>query len=393
MAFIMPSKRSSLRVLVLGRRLLASSVRYPAPAATFNFRLQADGSGPVTSDGEATVGAPVGAAPRRNQEVDVLRGVAAFWVVLSHYLPYWKRYLGWAPIIVPNTWGQYAVWLFFIISGFVIFSTLDRSKTVTDFAVLRFSRLYPAYWATLLFATSVGALVFGNHVWLRGLVANLTMFEEFFGFPGADNVYWSLTVELGFYLLAGTLFALRLHRRPQVVVAAWLGAAVIWVLTLRTPGADHRDWFALLLALDFSPFFAIGIVLYDVTKHGWSASRIGLIAFAMIAEFVIAGWTGLGVAVVVAGLVGLAIHGHLRFLVSKGTLWLGSISYSLYLIHRNLGYDLLSWLHAHGLGPGVAVPLTILGALGLATVTTHAIEKPAMRQIRLWYARRNATRS
>lgn len=338
----------------------------------------------ATSGGETTR-VPVTAAHRRYDEVDVLRGLAALWVVLSHYLPHWNRYLGWAPVIVPNLWGQYAVWLFFVISGFVIFSTLDRSKSVADFAVLRFSRLYPTYWVTLLFATLASVLVFGEQLWVGGLLANLTMFQKILGYGDFDTVYWSLAVELAFYMNAGVLFALGLHRRPQLIVVSWLGVACIWALALDTPGTVHRDWLALLFALDYSPYFAMGIVFFDVTKHGWSASRAGLIVLALVAEFLISGWLGLRVALFIVPLFVLAIRGRLRFLVSKVTLWLGAISYSLYLIHRNLGYASLNWMHGRHIGPAVAMPIAILGALALATIATYGVEKPAMRHIRMLY--------
>ncbi len=315
----------------------------------------------------------------------MLRGFAAFWVVLSHYLPYWNRYIGTAPTIVPNPWGVDAVKLFFVISGFVIYMSLERCKTVTDFAVLRFSRLYPTYWAALAVVTGLSVLVFGDHFWLRGFVVNATMLQDYVGIPRFDNVFWSLTVEMSFYLIAGTLFALGLHRRTLTFVVVWLLSTIVWVLVFHSVDREHRHWLAVIFALDFSPYFGMGIVFFEATKKGWSAARAGVIALAMATEFLMAGWVGLLVAAIVAALFLLAIRGHLRFLVSRVTLWLGAISYALYLVHRNLGYKSLTWLHEHGFGPGLAVPLTILEVLALSTLLTYGIEKPALRRIRVWY--------
>jgi peptidoglycan/LPS O-acetylase OafA/YrhL len=105
----------------------------------------------------------------------------------------------------------------------------------------------------------------------------------------------------------------------------------------------------------------------------------------MATEFLIAGWVGLCVALIVAILFVLAIRGNLRFLVSKVTLWLGAISYALYLVHRNLGYESLDWLHEHHVSPAVAVPVTILGALAIASLVTYGVERPALRCIRSWH--------
>ncbi|HYM36497.1 MAG TPA: acyltransferase, partial [Steroidobacteraceae bacterium] len=149
----------------------------------------------------------------RLQGIDLLRGFASLWVVLSHYIPHWNDTIAPTLVIVPREYGRFAVYLFFAISGFVIFMTLDRCKTVTDFVVLRFSRLYPAYWATLLFATAISVAVFGARFWSGGFIVNLTMLQEFLRYPNFDVAYWSLTAELAFYLNAAWLFALGWHRR------------------------------------------------------------------------------------------------------------------------------------------------------------------------------------
>jgi peptidoglycan/LPS O-acetylase OafA/YrhL len=281
--------------------------------------------------------------------------------------------------------------LFFVISGFVIFMTLDRCRSVSEFAVLRFSRLYPTYWATLLLATLISVSIFGNKLWLGGMLANLTMFQEFLRYPHMDVVYWSLSLELAFYLNAAWLFALGWHRQPRLVVAIWLGVACVWALAspVVAPGQEPvRDWLALLFALDFAPYFAIGVVFFDAMKHAWSPSRVGLIAFAVAAEFVIHGGSGLAVIAIILALFFAATHGYLRLLASKPMLWLGAISYSLYLIHRNLGYQLLDWMHAHGVGVGLAMPIAVLSALLLATLLTYCIERPALARLRSWYRRR-----
>ena len=332
------------------------------------------------------------AARVRLQEIDVLRGCAALWVMFTHYIPHWNDRLSPIQVVIPNAFGIYAVQLFFVISGFVIFMTLDRCRSVSDFAVMRFSRLYPAYWAALLLATLISVFVFGEAFWSGGVLINLTMFQEFLRFPHLDVVYWSLSLELAFYLNAAWLFALGWHRRVRMVVAMWLLGACVWALTLPViaPGQEpQRDWLALMFALDFAPYFAIGIVFFDAMKRAWSLSRVGLIVLAIAAEFLMRGWNGVAVITVILLLFFAATHGYLRFLVSKPTLWLGAISYSLYLIHRNLGYQMLDWLHARQVDVALAVPIAMLGALLLASLLTYGIERPALARIRSWYRKRN----
>ena len=85
----------------------------------------------------------------RFRGLDVLRGLAAVYVMLSHYTSFCLKEFGEVPFHVPSETGNYAVWLFYMISGFVIYFTIERSKTWVDFAVSRATRLYPIYWITL----------------------------------------------------------------------------------------------------------------------------------------------------------------------------------------------------------------------------------------------------
>jgi peptidoglycan/LPS O-acetylase OafA/YrhL len=321
----------------------------------------------------------------RYDSIDVLRGFASIWVVLSHFLPHWNDHYGSTLILVSNAQGVDAVRLFFVISGFVIFMTLEKCRHLADFAWMRFSRLYPAYLASLVLATGIGWALFGAYFWPGGFLANLTMFDEFLGFPPSDVVYWSLTVELAFYLNVAWIFVLGWHRRPKTMVFVWLIAALIWSFFVPAPKVLERGWLEHLFDLDQAPFFALGIVFYDAVKRGWSRAGAALAVFALAVEGRFHGWKGALIAALIALIIQAAIRGHLRFLVGRATLWLGAISYSLYLIHRNLGYSGLDWLHARGMGPGLAIPLVIAAALAAASLLAYGLEKPALERLRRVY--------
>lgn len=327
---------------------------------------------------------------RRIQQIDVLRGFAAVWVMLSHYQPYWSRTFEPTFIIVPNSFGVHAVELFFVISGFVIFMTLDSCKTVIDFAVLRFSRLYPAYWTALAISTIAGLVLLGDHLWPGGLLANATMFQQFLGFPHNDIVFWSLTVEMAFYLNVAWLFALGLHTRPKRVLAVWLIAASVWAIVHPRPdgpffGTDPRMWPALFFALDFAPYFSTGVIFFDAMKHGWSQRRFAILGLAVVTQGLIGGWVAVAIMLTIMAIFWLAVTSRLSMIVSKATLLLGAISYPLYLCHRSLGYATLNWMHARHVNALIAIPITIVGALTLATLITYFVERPATRAIRHWY--------
>lgn len=324
----------------------------------------------------------------RFAEIDVLRGFAALCVAVSHYTTHCARYFGECTYYLPTRYGYYAVELFFVISGFVIYFTLERSGTWKDFVFSRATRLYPAYWVLLNLMVVVSVLVFGKELWLTGYAANLTMFQEYLGFGNLDNVYWSLTVELAFYVNMGVFFAFALLRRIEAISVAWLVLACLWSLYDKMSGIALPETFEGSWYAQFVPFFVAGIMFYLIHSRGPSASRIAIILLALAAEWWMQSWTGLIVAAVVFALFAATLAGFLRFTVSPVTLWLGTISYSLYLSHRNLGYFTLDWLHEAGVPFAVSFAPVLAGALVLATASAYLVERPAARRLRRWYRNR-----
>lgn len=99
----------------------------------------------------------------RIKELDALRGLAALAVVLYHYTTQYEKLFGHTGVLGWQfQYGSHGVHLFFMISGFVIFLTLDRVKKSRDFVISRFSRLFPAYWFAIMLTTIV--------VWTFGLL-------------------------------------------------------------------------------------------------------------------------------------------------------------------------------------------------------------------------------
>ncbi len=331
--------------------------------------------------------------PMRFEELDALRGGAALSVVLFHYLHQYDAIYGKNGILLFGAlkWpsGVYGVYLFFMISGFVIFMTLRGARGWLDFVVSRFSRLYPAYWAGIIATAAVG-LCFplpDQRLSLGQIVANLSMVQGFFYVPSVDGVYWTLSSELAFYALMLALFLTRLLPRIEAVSWFWLGVAV--AMHLAAPLGFDLPWrITLLFVLNYAQLFVAGIVFYLVWREGYTANRLRLLAACLIVEYAAAGIASAGIVAGFFVLFHYCVTGRLRFLARGLVLWLGVISYPLYLTHQMIGYRAIAAMLQVGVPPPIVIVSTIGGALLLAAGLSFLVERPVMRLIRRWYRRR-----
>lgn len=338
------------------------------------------------------------AKPRSNRlvEIDALRGIAALSVVLFHYTTRFGQLFGSDPApTISFPYGHYGVNLFFIISGFVIFMTLEKTSKPMDFVVSRFSRLFPAYWLAIVVTFAVTHLLGlpGKLVGLGAAFGNLIMIHNLFGIPHVDGVYWTLEVELLFYCGMLCLFRLRRLREIHHVLLALMAMRVVYFVLETRFGIDLPWIIYRLLILRYIPWFALGISVYLATNQHQQDSRSATALTATCAILTLLYTESLfiaSLAIVLAGITLLAAKGQLPFLRQGLFVWLGAISYPLYLLHENIGWSLQLRLRELGLPTDVAILLALATSLTLATAVTRRVEQPAMRWIRASYRSRLA---
>ncbi len=324
-------------------------------------------------------------------ELDALRGLAALAVVAFHYTTFYQQEQGHLqPLGFGFPAGNYGVHLFFLISGFVIHMTLERTRTAMDFIVSRVSRLFPAYWAAIAVTASVVysvGLPQQQIPWID-VAANLSMLQDILGFAHLDGSYWTLQVELFFYVQMLFWFLLGQLKRIHWIIMLWLAMAVAYALT-----EQHHMHFSYtlreLLILRHIPFFALGILFYRVHAGAGSLwSSLALISLSLIAIGISKPPVYLFAGVVCCLIFSLFVTGWLRWLRAGPFVFLGGISYSLYLLHQAIGFALIHRLEAAGVGSLAAVAVVTLAVIALATIFTYGIERPAMRRLRDGWRRR-----
>lgn len=308
--------------------------------------------------------------------LDVLRGVAAFSVVLFHYsrdfYPVFFRF--------PLNFGYMGVPLFFMISGFVIFMTLEKTTSPKQFIISRFSRLFPGYWFIVLLTFGI-VMILGKSTEQRtifDLAINLTMLQHWFLVQPIDGAYWTLTVELSFYFLMLILFIFKQLDK----IYFWASLFVIGMFISKYLNV-HFDLpvYYLLPLLHWGNLFFAGIIFYKIFSIGGKTIDFLLLSATLLTQFLIN--NNLTENIIVAFfylLFYILIIIKFDWARLKIFIFLGTISYSLYLVHQLNGAILFN--HLSFLPPLLGALVILCFMIIMSCISTFLIEKPAQKFIR-----------
>jgi peptidoglycan/LPS O-acetylase OafA/YrhL len=172
------------------------------------------------------------AAPKQSRLawLDALRGFAALCVVFDHgstlmLAPVRDFLYRWLDL------GQYGVFVFFLVSGYIIPASLERKGSVRGFWTSRLFRLYPMYAVALVLAaaayhTGYGTIRGAEHHPAQSVSAWLLMLPNLLTGPNVPNVTWTLSYEMVFYLLLAALFSWGVHRHSGWYASGFAVGAV-----------------------------------------------------------------------------------------------------------------------------------------------------------------------
>ena len=337
-------------------------------------------------------------APRsRLAALDGLRLVAALAVMSFHYTgiytPFWdaEPHRVFPTLNEVTRYGYLGVELFFVISGFVILMTA-YGRTVDGFVASRVARLFPAYWVAI-------ALTFGlQQLWHAGrqptfmdALVNLTMVQDAFSVPHVQGAFWTLWIELKFYLLIGIFIVIGMTRRRM------LAFAFLWPLIGQVAAATSSTFLESLLFPSYVPYFAAGICLFLLYREGHDAATWLTLGFNWIlcvqqatgytpraSELVHAPVSSLVAGLTVTAMILLVLaltHGPLSRLSWRWLTWAGALTYPLYLVHGQFGFFVIDRLHGETSAYAV-LAVAALSSLVLAWLIHRFVEKPVGPRLR-----------
>ncbi len=270
---------------------------------------------------------------QRNASLDTLRGLAILFVLFGHYTKYAPYAVAGLPL---ESWftdfGHGGVILFFMLSGYLIW-TKGQENPAPVFLLRRFAKIVPAYWANVLFVALMGLLVwFFQAFSLKDTLGNLLFMGGSMGITPLSGVYWTLIVEVKFYLLFALVFYTPLRRFFWLVPLAAVAVNLVLFFTLQRAST----------LLIYLPVFFIGAAIAAVERQKLTFTVVlALAAISMVGLALAAPHRGWQAAVFLA--TDLALFQVLyRYQIGQRHLaWLGVISYSVYLYHTTLGFPLL----------------------------------------------------
>ena len=176
--------------------------------------------------------------------LDALRGFAALCVVFDHgstlLLQPARDYLYHVLDL-----GQYGVFVFFLVSGYIVPASLERKGSVRAFWISRAFRLYPMFLLALIasaiaYYVKLGTVYGAEQHPLTSVTAWLLMLSNLLTGPNVPNVIWTLSFEMVFYLLLAALFSWNLHRRSGTyALTCAVGAVALGGIL---PMAAITDW-------------------------------------------------------------------------------------------------------------------------------------------------------
>jgi peptidoglycan/LPS O-acetylase OafA/YrhL len=332
---------------------------------------------------------------------DGLRAIAFVLVFISHKIVFADA----------NSYGGAGVWLFFVLSGFLITRILATTRSEIEagrttfrqglrrFYIRRTGRIFPPYYALLAIVGIVALFVPIDAFWGLNKLAYATYTTNILiahqGYwPGHFGHLWTLAVEEQFYVLFAPLVLLVSRRHTLSVCAAVIALGIATRIGLEIGGASET-------AKEVNSFFNFALLAWGgvigLNAHRklplWlttGAAQLATLA-VFIALAVVFGsgqaWRLYGqICVLVAGLLLLQImQGQGSWLVRALEWWpirdLGRISYGTYLLHNfivlaPLLYGIAPDAQVFGMQWAVTAVLEFAVTIAIAALSWRYLEKP-----------------
>ncbi|ELZ5051217.1 acyltransferase [Enterobacter asburiae] len=341
------------------------------------------------------------------RSLQAIRGVAALLVVFYHYktmagLENSSGVLG----ALLNA-GGIGVTIFFILSGFIMIYSSEGKSSALEFAISRFSRIYPAYLFFILISFAVSGAMSTFHYESK-TISFLTSFvflpyeminiPAYIDFSGASGVRWTLNYEMFFYALMA-LSMLFKNKNTALFLMFFMLLVIIPILsgfhpTLGIYGYQYENVMMAFITNPIMYQFLLGVVVALTYKQADKAPA-SLKALALIFSVFIVGYYCFYKGYNNHGLLSsggylllffysVIINRHWLDKLTPGFLvYLGEISFSVYLFHNPVRYLIEKYAFKNEVGLYIAL-ISIFCTLCFSVFTHKYLEVAVSRKLKKW---------
>lgn len=336
--------------------------------------------------------------------LDSFRAIAILMVMFFHFFSRWTAIYPYGTTFDYFKFGKFGVQFFFIISGFVILYTLEKTTSFRRFWTNRFIRLFPsmliASCLTLIFCLLFDTNnLFPNSHLFKNLIASCTflppdfissLFQTHWDLDYISASYWSLWPEIQFYIVISTTYFCCKKRFTNVFLSICVLLIIFGNLLSHCYLANEyiaylKKFLTVFNLITSLPYFVFGIIFYELFKNKQLNTKINpMIKFVfvfLIGVLWVQNHTSLSNMTMIITFISLFIcliycPKKISFLNSKQLQNIGISSYFLYLIHENIGVLILQKSVAFDSKSQLLIPFIILVLLiGFSIFYTQNIEK------------------
>lgn len=288
---------------------------------------------------------------------DLIRLFAALQVAITHGYGYLK---------IDNTFIAFfikileffpGVPIFFVISGFLISSSIERSSSLPAYFKNRFLRIYPALWVSILLSLvalyifypmeKIGFKELSAWIFARGTIFQFYHNHYFdgFGMGNPNGALWTISLELQFYILLPLIYFVMLQIHNKNIFLSALFFVFCGLNVYFAFNQDSAELLFKLLRVSVLPYlymFIVGIIIQrnidSLRKMVFNKAAVWFFAYVAVAFFMKEfGYIGSGTLInplqaVILGFM-VAAFAYTKVSLSDRLLSNNDISYGIYLYH------------------------------------------------------------
>ncbi|RZK02065.1 MAG: acyltransferase [Flavobacterium sp.] len=213
------------------------------------------------------------------------------------------------------------------------------------------------------------------------------MFQQAFNVYDLDGTYWTLYVEILFYLFMLGIYCIKKLHKIVLIGSICLLLLPFYSILYAHPSISHK-----VPLVNHFPLFFAGILFYHIYNGVQNYLYYMLILFCFIMQCtlyddvrssnVISFYQYIAMLVLYFTVFLLFVNGRLNFIANKVTLFLGKVSYALYAVHEFLSLMILMPFFEPKFGFWPAALLSFLISLGVAYLITQHVEARAVKFIK-----------